>query len=169
MNVMNVKIYDQQFNANEWAVILLLCAGIFTISVLPRRFSAKLSVLFFMCGVTFGFLFDHVLSVIPISFYDVNDTSRFQIIDFVSYWMYGPISYVFFYVYDALHVRVKFSPIYILVTTLISSGLERICALVGIFHYDHGYSIGISFVIYLMVHSVWVWLFYLLRRAEERT
>ncbi|GMA59564.1 hypothetical protein GCM10025859_59310 [Alicyclobacillus fastidiosus] len=44
------------------------------------------------------------------SFYDVNDTSKFEFMDFVSYWMYGPVSYVFFFLYHFLKVKVKFSP-----------------------------------------------------------
>lgn len=160
------KIYDTQFNANEWTVILVLCVGLFLVFILPRRFPTKLSSLFFMCGVTFGFFFDHVLSVIPVSFYDVNDTSKLEFMDFVSYWMYGPVSYLFFYLYDLLKVRIKFIPLYILSSTLISTCFEWCTVKIGIFHYDHGYGLGISFVIYLMVHSCWVWFYYLMKRAD---
>ncbi|GEO25900.1 hypothetical protein AAC03nite_16850 [Alicyclobacillus acidoterrestris] len=167
--MIRLTVYDAQLNTNEWAVLLAVCLGSVVVYFLPRRFSWKLSTLFFMCGVTFGFLFDHVLSVIPISFYDVNDRSEFEFIDFLSYLMYGPVSYLFFYLYDFLHIRAKFSPIYILCWALLSTSMEWVAKRFGIYHYNHGYSINVSFVIYLMVQSVWVWLFYLLRKAESHT
>jgi hypothetical protein len=166
--VTSPKIYDTHFNANEWAVILGLCVGHLLIFVLPRRFTIKLSIIFFMCGVTCGFLFDHVLSVIPVSFYDVNDTSKLEFMDFVLYWTYGPVSYLFSYLYDLLRVKVKFSPLYILSSALISTCLEWGAVKIGIFHYDHGYGLGISFVIYLIVHSFWVWFFYLMQRIDAK-
>ncbi|WP_067621474.1 hypothetical protein [Alicyclobacillus acidiphilus] len=162
-----VKVYDTQFNQNEWTVMIGLCVGLVLIYLLPRRFSRKLSIVFFMCGVTCGFLFDHVISVMPVSFYDVNDTSQFQIMDFISYWMYGPISYLFFYVYDRFHVKPKFSPIYILCSALISTCCEWAAVKIGIFHYDHGYKLQVSFVIYLLVQSTWVRFFYLMKRADS--
>lgn len=162
-----LKVYDNHFDANEWTVILAIIVGICVIFALPRRFSS--SILFFMCGVTFGFFFDHVLSVIPVSFYDVNDNSKFELMDFVSYWMYGPVSYFFFFLYDALKVKIKFSPLYILGFASASTCLEWGTLKAGIFHYQHGYGLGVSFVIYLIVHSIWVGFFYLLKHADAHT
>lgn len=162
----NPKALDHQFNMNEWTVILGLCVGIVLVLKLPRRFSTQLSIIFFLCGAVSGFIFDQMLSVIPVSFYDVNDTPKFEFIDFMTYLAYGPVSYLFFYVYDALNVKVRYSPVYIMSTTVISTGLEWVSVKVGIFRYDHGYWLGISFVIYLMIQSVWVWFYFLMQRAE---
>jgi len=155
-----VIVYDYRFNSNEWFVIITLCIGILLVFWLPRRFPKKQAIVYFMCGVFFGFFFDHTLSVIPVSFYDVNDTSNFQIMDFISYWQYGPFSYLFFYIYDRLRITPALSPIYILICSLFSVLMEWFAVLFGVFHYRHGYTLVYSFPIYLLIESIWVTLFY---------
>jgi hypothetical protein len=166
-SVTNVITYDNRFNANEWFVILGLCAGIIALFVLPRRFPNRLFVLYFMCGVTFGAFFDLTLGEIPVSFYNVGDTSNYETFDFLSIVMYGPYSYVFFYVYDFLKlnqkINSKFIPLYIFIWTLLSLGIEWCGVQLGVFHYHHGYGIQVSFVIYLLVHSGWVLFFHLVK------
>ena len=89
-----------------------------------------------------------------INFYDVNDNSSYQFIDFLSYLTYGPLSYLFFYFYDRF--RPVSIPIYILIWTLISLGMEWIATYFGVFHYRHGYKLSYSLPIYLLVQSCWL-------------
>lgn len=160
-------VYDNRFNSNEWFVIAGLSIGILLVILLPRRFPIKTSIVFFMCGVFFGFFFDHTLSVIPVSFYDVNDSSRFQLIDFISYFMYGPVSYLFFYVYDRLRIKPTFGPLYILCWSLIAVGMEWMAVAFRVFHYQNGYRLAYSFPIYLVVQSIWVILYYRIKRVPH--
>lgn len=153
-------VYDNRFNANEWFVILTLCIGIACIVFFPKRFGRQMTVVFYMCGVYSGFFFDHSLSVMPVNFYDVNDASKFQIMDFISYLGYGPFSYFFFYIYDRLQIRPSRAPIYILVWSLFSVGCEWLAVLCGVFHYQHGYMLAYSFPIYLFVQSCWAALYH---------
>jgi hypothetical protein len=115
-----------------------------------------------MCGVFFGFFFDHTLSVLPISFYDLNDSSRFELADFLSHFMYGAYSYLFFYLYDYFHIKLRYSLIYILTWTLMSVGWEQLSVVFGVFHYQHGYNVFYSFMIYLLVQSIWVSFYYVI-------
>lgn len=156
---MNIIHYDHHFNMNEWFIIISLLIGAFVVLKLPKRFSKKITFVFLVCGVFFGFLFDHTLSVHPVSFYDINDNSSFEVMDFFSHVMYAPYSYLFFYLYDLFNIKPHFSLIFILIWAFISTGIERFCTAIGIFHYQHGYNIYYSFVIYLLVISSWV-LFY---------
>lgn len=151
-------VYDNRFNSNEWFIILGLCIGITVLFFLPKRFPPKTAIVFFMCGVFTGFLFDHSLSVQPVSFYDVNDNSSYQFIDFLSYITYGPFSYMFFHFYDRL--RPKSIPLYILIWTLISYGTEWCAHYAGVFHYRHGYKIYYGIPIYLAVQSLWVFFYH---------
>lgn len=162
-------VYDNRFNTNEWSVILSLCGGVLTVMMLPKRFTTKTASIYFMCGVFFGFFFDHTLSVLPVSFYDVNDTSRFEFMDFLSYFMYGPYSYLFFYLYDRWRIKLRFSVVYILVWTFLSTGFERLNVALGVFHYtEHGYNLFFSFVIYLAVGSSWVVFYYVIWAYGDR-
>lgn len=157
-------MYDNRFNANEWFIIVALCVGLALTVLVPKRFSKQTTTVFFMCGVYSGFIFDHSLSVEPISFYDVNDVSKFQVMDFISYWMYGAVSYFFFYIYDRLQPKPSYIPLYILTWSLISLGTEWAAVLCGVFHYSHGYKLAYSFPIYLFVQSGWLALYYGFKR-----
>lgn len=151
-------IYDNHFNTNEWLIVAGLCFELIILILLPKRFPRKISIAFFMCGVFTGFFFDHSLSVEPVNFYDVNDNSSFEVMDFLSYWTYGLVSYLFFYIYDWL--RNISIPFYILLWSVASTGIELFSSYTGIFHYRDGYSPNYSFVIYLLVQSLWIAFYY---------
>lgn len=147
-------VYDNRFNFNEWFILLGLCLGFLIIWLLPKRFPKRFSIIFFMCGVYTGFFFDHSLSVEPVNFYDVNDKSSYQFFDFLSYVSFGPVSYLFFYIYDRL--KPASAPLYILIWAFIYIGIEGLSDWMGVYHYRHGYKIYYSFVIYLIVNSFWI-------------
>lgn len=159
-------VYDTHFNTNEWFVILGLGVGLCLMVILPRRFPRKLSILYFIFGMTFGALSDHNIGTVPVSLYDTSDTSAFDWADMPAISMYGPYSYLFFYLYDFLKVKLKWIPIYILSWALVSTVFEWAAVRAGVFHYGKGYWLGISFEIYLLIHSAMVLLFHLMRRAE---
>lgn len=160
-------VYDNRFNANEWFVITAVLVGLAVVALLPKRFPRKASLVFYMCGVYSGFFFDHSLSVEPKSFYDVNDTSMFQVMDFISYWMYGPVSYLFFYVLDVLRLPIRFLPLYVFAWTLADLVLETFATHAGVFHYRHGYGIAFSMPVYLLTHSAWLVLYFAYRRIAS--
>ncbi len=156
------------YNANEWCIILSLIAGSFLVLKLPRRFSKKTTCVYLICGVFFGFLFDHTLSVLPVSYYVINDSTSFELMDFLSHVMYAPISYLFFYLYDYFNIKSAYSLLYILIWAFVSAVIERFCVMIGIFHYQHGYSIFYSFVIYLLVQSFWVVFYRMIQTYGEK-
>ncbi|WP_134686842.1 hypothetical protein [Brevibacillus migulae] len=165
---MNVIRYDDHFNANEWFIVISLFVGTLLVLLLPARFTIKTTSLYLMFGVFFGFFFDHTLSVFPVSFYVINDSSTFEVMDFLSHVMYAPYSYLFFYLYDFFHIKLRFSPMYILVWALVSVGFERFAVYLGVFHYQHGYKIYYSFVIYLLVKSSWVTFYRMIQSYGEK-
>lgn len=158
-------VYDNQFNLNEWYVLLALCFGLVVMFVLPRRFPPKVTILIFAVGLTLGALSDHYIGTVPVSLYDTSDTSAFDWADIPSLFMYGPYSYLFFYILDYLNLLARYVPIYILLWAVISTGMEWLATRAGVFHYNHGYWLGISFAIYLIVHSMMIFIFTLIRHA----
>lgn len=165
---MNEIRYDHHFNANEWFIVIALVVGTLMVLWLPRRFPIKTAGVYLMCGVFCGFFFDHTLSVLPVSFYNINDTSRFEVMDFFSHVMYGPFSFLFFYLYDLFRIKPRHSLLYILVWAFASAGFERLSVAVGIFHYEHGYDIYYSFAIYLAVLSLWVILYHVMKAYGDK-
>ena len=165
---MNDIRYDDQFNLNEWFILTAIVIGIVTVFWLPRRFPRKTTGVFLLCGAFFGFVFDHTLSVLPVSYYVINDAYGFEAMDFFSHVMYAPFSYLFFYLYDRIRVKPRLSLLYILPWAFISVGMERLCVFVGVFHYRHGYTLYYSFAIYLAVLSGWVLLFHALKAYGDK-
>ncbi len=165
-NSLNMIVYDTQFNANEWFVITGFCTGYLLMFILPKRFPLKTTVIFATCGIYNGFMFDHSLSVEPVDFYDVNDSSNYEFFDFISYLMYGPWSYLFFYVWDWLRFNFRFAPLYIFLWGAFSFGLERLAVLCNVYHYKNGYEFMYSFPIYLVAISFWAVLYYFFKGKQ---
>ncbi|MEH7106998.1 MULTISPECIES: hypothetical protein [Bacillaceae] len=165
---MNIIRYVNHFNANEWFIVASLCVGTIVVLLLPKRFTKKETAVYLMCGMFFGFFFDHTLSVLPVSFYVINDRGSFELMDFLSHVIYAPYSYLFFYLYDFFRIKPHFSLVYILVWAFLSVGFERFSVIIGIFRYQHGYNIYYSFVIYLLVISFWVLFFRIMKAYGEK-
>ncbi|MBD8070153.1 hypothetical protein [Bacillus sp. PS06] len=165
---MQVVRFDHQFNANEWFIVISLIVGVLVVLFLPKRFSIQTTCVFLLCGVFFGFFFDHTLSVLPVSYYVINDSTLFEIMDFFSHIMYGPFCYLFFYLYDLFDIKPRFLMLWILVWALLSVGIEFVSHKIGVFHYQHGYKIYYSFGIYLLVISGWVIFYRIIMKYGEK-
>jgi hypothetical protein len=72
---MKIITYDDRFNLNEWIIILILMVGMAVMLFLPRLFPIKKAAVYYLYGVFFGLLMDHLISINPIDYYDVNDNS----------------------------------------------------------------------------------------------
>jgi hypothetical protein len=147
-------IYDNSFNWNEWFVIINLFVLGLLIWITPKIFSTLESIAHTIYGIAFGMFYDHTISVKPWDIYDVNDNSSYQIMDFLSYVMYGPYSYFFIYLYDKFQIKGIWHLYYVLIWSCISLLLEWIGIQIGLFHYDKGYKIYWSFPIYMVAQSI---------------
>jgi len=146
-----VIVYDQKFNGNEWFLIGILIIGLILVWKLPKRFPVKESLLYFTCFVSLGMVFDHTISIRPFDYYDVNDKSSYEFMDFVSYLTYGPFGYLFIYLYDFFKIKDLYNTIYIFLWTTVSLVMEYTALTLGVFHYKNGYEIYYSFPIYLIM------------------
>ncbi|WNF22551.1 hypothetical protein [Mesobacillus jeotgali] len=163
-----MKVYDTAFNANEWFVIISMIVMNLAIWFVPKLFSKLESVGYYIFGIYIGLFYDHTLSIKPWDFYDVNDNSSYQFIDFMSYIMYGPYGYFFLYFYAKWNInKLRIIP-YILIWSAISMLLEWIGLKVGLFHFDKGYKMHWSFPIYLLSQTMII-LFYHLSTIYEKT
>jgi len=149
-----MKVYDSAFNENEWFVIISIIVMNLAIWFAPKIFSTLESVGYYIFGIYIGLFYDHTLSIKPWDYYDVNDNSSYQFIDFLSYVMYGPYGYFFVYFYVKWNIKkLKIIP-YILLWSGLSMLLEWIGLKVGLFHFDKGYKMYWSFPIYLLSQTM---------------
>lgn len=160
------EFYDRSFNQNEWFVIIILAVGMIFVWLSPKRFPLKEAMVYFLYSVFVGMFFDKTISIEPFDFYDVNDNSSYQLMDFLSYWMYGPFGYFFVYYFDYFKIRYSYAPLYVLLWAVFSVIMEFFAQSVGVFHYKNGYSIFYSFPIYLFVLSLQIYLYKRINSAK---
>lgn len=159
-------IYEKSFNLNEWFVIVgIIFMGIM-IWIIPKIFSVLEGIAHYVYGVAFGMFYDHTISVKPWDFYDVNDSSAYQVMDFLSYVMYGAYSYFFIYFYDKLKINGYWHILYILIWSCFSLFMEWVGVKIGLFHYDKGYTMYWSFPIYLIAQSLQIIFYHVIKRSS---
>lgn len=162
-----IIVYDNQFNQNEWFVILVLLLGILAVWMTPKRFPPKNFIIYLLFSTFVGMVFDHTISIEPFDFYDVNDNSGYQVMDFLTYVMYGPFGYFYVYIYDYFKIHVKYRTLYIIGWALAAVGWEIFAHKMGVFHYKNGYGIPYSFPIYLGVLSVHLYFFETIQKITD--
>ncbi|WP_408011531.1 hypothetical protein ACJROX_15355 [Pseudalkalibacillus sp. A8] len=158
-----MKVYENSFDLNEWYVIISLVLLIILIWVTPKVFSFIEGTAHFVYGVYIGMFYDHTISVSPWDFYDVNDNSSYQSIDFFSYLMYGPYSYFFMYLYVRLKIKGFMTIAYILSWIVLSLFLEWVGREVGLFHYEKGYRMYWSVPIYMSAQILQIIYYHLIK------
>jgi len=162
-----MKVYDHGFNENEWFVIASILVMNLAIWLAPRIFSKLEALGYYIFGIYIGLFYDHTISTKPWDFYDVNDNSSYQFIDFLSYIMYGPYGYFFLYFYVKWNIRGLKTIPYILIWSLFSLLMEWIGLKVGLFHFDKGYKMYWSFPIYLLSQSMMILYYHLVVRNRS--
>lgn len=159
-------IYDERFNKNEWFIIVFLITGMMLFWKIKGSFSVKETLVYFLFNIFIGMATDHSISIIPFDFYDVNDSSAYQLMDFLTYVMYGPYGYLIYYFYDYYKIKLSYTPAYILLWSIIAISIEAFSHYIGIFHYKNGYKIYYSFPIYLLTFSLCICLFKVFHKRE---
>jgi hypothetical protein len=160
-------VYENQFDANEWYVIVSILVMYGLLFLLPKRFSLATSVTFVVLGIYIGMVSDHTLSIPPLDFYDVNDNSSYQLIDFLTYVMYGPYAYLFLYIYDRFKIMKFKIMLYVIVWTIISVIFEYFAMKLAVFHYKNGYEIIFSIPIYLFIQSFTILYFHIFKTKSS--
>jgi hypothetical protein len=162
-------IYDHTFNSNEWFVILIILGGAILMLLLKRYFTALESVACYLYGMYWGMFFDHTLSVVPWDFYDVNDRSAYQFMDFLTYVSYGPFSYFFIYFYVRLNIKgVGKNIAYLFCWLFISYATETLSLYFGLYHYDKGYKPFWSPPTYMFTQLLLLALFHIHLRLKDQ-
>lgn len=157
--------YDNKFNQNEWFVLTLLLCYII-VFLLPKRFPLLTSLLFLLFGISIAIFMDHSISINPIDFYDVNDSSKFELYDFLLYFAYGPFSYLMVYFFDKFKLKKRQILLYIPLCSFAAMGFEWLAKQFGVFHYKNGYQILYSLPIYLVVFSILFYFYFKLYRDK---
>lgn len=153
------EVYDTYFNKNEIYDIVTLIIGIVLVCRTKKRFTLEQFLLYYLYCVFIGMLADHTIGKMLFDYYDVNDSSKYEFFDFITYFMFGTYGYLYVYIYDHFKIKVSHAPAYVLLWSCIATLMELIAVCCGVFHYKNGYTIYYSFPIYLLTLSVPLYLY----------
>lgn len=145
-----------QFDRNEWFVLVMTILGYAAIVLLPRR--VPLSYLFL--GLVWGFasstLFDFTIGGGLMDFYRVNDTNRYELTDLITYFMFAPFGYFIINFYEILKIKKRTMIPYILGWTIVGVGVQWIAEWMHMTKYQHGYRLEYNIAVFLIVQTVTV-------------
>ncbi|WLD91625.1 hypothetical protein [Alkalihalobacillus sp. AL-G] len=156
-------IYENSFDINEWYVLTTLTVLIVLVWITPKILPLTEAIVYLLYGIFVGMFYDHTVSVKPWDFYDVNDSSAYQVIDFISYLVYGPHSYFFIYFYVKFRIKGFKNILYVFIWVLFSLVNEWIALKVGLFHYEKGFSMYWSVSTYVLAQTSLILLYHIIR------
>lgn len=158
-----------RFDLNEWFIIFATIITLVPTLLLPRRFSPAMTLFILTYNLYISHTADYLLGFPPYDLYDVNDSPKYEIFDFVLYSItYPPVTYLFLYLYD----RWKWSGfrliIYIMGCSILTTGMEWLADLAHVYAYK-GWRLSYSFLVYIGVYTVNILLFRLAKRLLPRS
>lgn len=162
------KLLPQQFDGNEWFLIISLCIVITFSLLLPRRFPTIVTLVFLALGMGISMFVDFILAPPPNDIYDVNDSGDYyEFFEILFYYLYSPFAYIFVYFFDKWKIRGLFISLYVLVWSLIGVGFEAIAVFFHVFKYKE-WNLGFSFVFYLFIQSFEIFLYYRIKEKYQQ-
>ncbi|MFD2446905.1 hypothetical protein ACFSO7_23470 [Bacillus sp. CGMCC 1.16607] len=157
------KLLPQHFDENEWFLIISLCIVFLFVLFLPRRFPTTLSITFFFIGIGIAMFSDFLLGIPPVNFYDINDSSNYEIFELITFILYSPFAYLFIYFFEKWEVKGLYISLYILVWSIIGTLYEALAVYFHVYKY-HGWNFGYSFLFYLASQLITLLIYYFIKK-----
>jgi hypothetical protein len=121
---MSILPFPQEFDQNEWFIIICILALAFILYKLPKRFPTSITILLLLFTISISRVVDHLIAGPNINFYDIMDTGKFEFFDLFCYISYAPWGYVFVYYYDKFQLKGVRLLVYLICVALVSIGFE---------------------------------------------
>lgn len=89
----------ERFDINEWFTLFSLAVSLTIALMLPKRFSPVFITVFAVFTVFISQTVDSLIAVKPFDLYDVNDSSKYEVMDIAIYYLnYPTYTYIFFFI-----------------------------------------------------------------------
>lgn len=150
-----------KFDANEWFILLFMAAAYTVIFLLPRRFPLVVTAVMLLLSDVTAKIADFIIATPPYDLYDITDTPKFDLFDFILWLLYPPFGYLALYIYDKYYIRGTGAAFYVLVCSLLACGFEWLAAQAHVFNYK-GWKLLYSLPVYLFVISLYLLIYRLL-------
>ncbi|OLS33688.1 hypothetical protein [Bacillus sp. MRMR6] len=143
----------ETFDKNEIYILVSLVVAYGAFFFLPKRLPREITIMFLVWGFASSTLFDFTIGGGLLDFYKVNDSNKYELSDLLTYFLFAPISYFFIYFYERFKINKNRFIFYILGWALVGLGMEVVSRWMGLTHYQKGYDIEYSFVVFLVVQT----------------
>ncbi|MFD2673224.1 hypothetical protein [Marinicrinis sediminis] len=144
----------QQFDQNEWSILIGLIAGYLLIFLLPHRIPARYVVLSLLWGFCAVILINFTIGGGLLDYFVVNDSDRYEWFDLMTYFMFAPFSYLFIYFYDAWNIQKQTFFLYVLGWTVLSMVTQIFSTYMGMTHYQNGYKESYNVLSFLIIQTI---------------
>jgi hypothetical protein len=156
----------QEFDQNEWFLIIALIISFTLILFLPRRFPLSITILIMLFSITVARLSDHLLAGPNIDLYNLMDTGKYDLFDLFLYFLYAPFGYLFVYLYEKLNIKGFWILLYIIICSIAGTMIEGLCVLFDVFNYK-GWKLSYSFCFYLAVQALTLLFYHYIKRSHH--
>ncbi len=159
----------ESYDKNEAYIFLLLLIAYTTLLILPKKLPYPLTILFLIWGFASATLFDFTIGGGMLDYYKVNDSNQYELTDLLSYFLFATFSYFFVYFYHVFQINKKLFIPYILGWTIIVLLMEKLSTIMGVTHYQNGYKLHFSLVVFLVVQTTTALFFELIKSKYKKT
>lgn len=156
----------KSFDQNEWYLIIALFITYIFVLILPRRFPKSITILIFLFASTVARVSDHILAGPNLDLYDVMDTTKFELFDLISYFLYAPFAYFFVYFYDKWNIKGFFLFLYIIVCSFGGVSFEWLSHYFHVIEYKW-WKLLYSLTVYLIVQPVTLIFYEFINKANK--
>lgn len=156
----------EDFGKNEIYILIMLVIAYSAFFLIPKRLPQSITILFLVWGFASSTLFDFPIGGGLLDFYKVNDSNKYELFDLLTYFLFAPFSYFFVYFYERFKVGRKVFIFYVLGWCVMGLIMEKVSNFMGVTHYQHGYSMKYSLVVFLVVQTTTA-LYYELMKEKE--
>jgi hypothetical protein len=150
--------YPNKFDENEWTILIGILFNILIFIFLPKRIPKEITPLIVLLSISFPKIMDHSMGVEPYNFYDLTDSSKYEIFDLALYGVYPAFGYLFVYFLDYFNLKGLKVVLYIFVWNLFAVVAEFLLIKLHVFVYT-GWKLIYSLPVYLVV-LILTFLFY---------
>ncbi|NMD68657.1 hypothetical protein HHO41_00040 [Bacillus sp. DNRA2] len=157
----------EQFDKNEIYILVMLALSYAAIFLFPKILPRDITILFLVWGFANSTLFDFTIGGGLLDFYRVNDSNRYELTDLLTYFLFATFGYFFIYFYEKFRINQKRFIFYILGWTIIGLMMEKVSGWMGVTHYQHGYKIYYSIVVFLIVQTTTGLYYQLLKPSKQ--
>jgi hypothetical protein len=157
---------EKGFGLNDYFVIAAIILSWSIYFYLPKVFSKQITILIFLYTMVCASIFDNSLGADPFDLYDIMDGPDYTGMDLMIYLLYPPAGYIFLFVVKTFDISGRFIILYITLATFVSICFEWVYFKMNVFHYKNGYQMVYSICVYLLIQSLFI-LFYRLIKSES--